>query len=286
MELHSDWRLPTKEELKSLYDQIGDDFKPTLITNTENYFIAFFDILGFESRLRSFGLQKMIEKYQLLTNIIDKNNAKQEELKSGKFHGAFWTAEGSAMISYEIKGAYASDSILIWANRQLDGKFLPPDNFLAVCNELICASIEINLPLRGAISMGELCIDEQKGVYLGDALVDIARMEKRQNFIGATPCKAFQEQSIQAQYFLPYKSHLKELKQKELDLSFGAVLDWPRHWRNTRNADVLQIVASLSEDGESNENVNIKYENTKKLIQFSGSNSEYWKVPRDELIYG
>ena len=281
MELHNDWRLPTKEELKSLYNQIGTDFKPTPIAETEDYFIAFFDILGFESRLNSLGLHKMIEKYQLLIDIIDKNNAKQEELKSGKFHGAFWTDEGVPIISYEIKGAYASDSILIWAKRKLDGEFIPSDNFLSVCNELICASIEISLPLRGAISMGELCIDEQKGVYLGEALVDIARMEKRQNFIGATPCQAFQEQPLQPQYFLPYKSHLKELKLSENDLSFGAVLDWPRHWRNTRESDILQIVTSLSESSESDDNVKKKYVNTLKLIQFSESNSEYWKVPKD-----
>lgn len=275
MEQHNDWRLPTKDEMKNLYEQIGSDFQPTPIVETEEYFIAFFDILGFEARLESLGLDKMIEKYQQLINIIDKNNFKQEELKNGKFHGAFWTSEGIPLISYEINGAYASDSILIWANRKLEEKFVPSDNFLNICNELICSSIEIGLPLRGAISMGNLCIDEKKGAYLGKALVDIARLEKQQDIIGATPCKDFQQQPIQNKYFLPYKSHLKKLEYDNMELSFGAILDWPRHWRETRKSSVLDFMSHLSINDIPE--VKIKYDNTLKLVKFSKLNSEYWK---------
>ncbi len=284
MEQHNDWRLPTKDEMKNLYEQIGSNFQPTPIVKTEEYFIAFFDILGFEARLESLGLDKIIEKYQQLINIIDRNNFKQKELKSGKYHGSFWTSEGIPLISYEIKGAYASDSILIWANRKQEENFIPSDNFLNVCNELICSSIEIGLPLRGAISMGKLCIDEKKGVYLGKALVDIARLEKQQHIIGATPCKDFQHQPIQNKYFLPYKSHLKKLEYDNMELSFGAILDWPRHWRETRKSSVLDYMLSLNTNNTSE--VKIKYDNTSKLVKFSELNSEYWKKEKKDMVHG
>jgi hypothetical protein len=226
----------------------------------------------------------MIEKYQQLINIIDKNNFKQEELKNGNFHGAFWTSEGIPLISYEIKGAYASDSILIWANRKLEEKFVPSDNFLDICNQLICSSIEIGLPLRGAISMGNLCIDEKKGVFLGKALVDIARLEKQQDIIGATPCKDFQHQLIQNEYFLPYKSHLKKFEYDNMKLSFGAILDWPRHWRKTRKSSLLDFMSSLNIDDSPE--VKIKYDNTFKLVKFSELNSEYWKKATKDIAIG
>lgn len=257
------------------------------------YFVGLFDILGFENRLNDLGLSEMLEKYESIIDVVNSNNVKHDKIKAMKLHGAFWTAEGGVHISYEIRAAYASDSILVWAKRTLGGAgmikdgilchpLVPCDDFLYVCNELICRSLEIGLPLRGAVSMGEAYINEARNIYLGIPLVDIARLEKRQVFIGASPCDSFRNQPILPPFLLPYKSHLKPLKNKEKDLTFGAVLDWPRHWRETRKTDVAEIVRQLNTDS----NFSPYYENTLKLIEFSNSNQEYWNVPLDEFVHG
>jgi len=265
------------------------------MSKATEYFIAFFDVLGFENKLETLQLNKMTEKYKQLVDIVNKNNYRHNKLKDKGLHGSFWTAEGIPFISYEIKGAYASDSIIIWANRLSENKVfdnrnvkfinppVPCDDFLYLCNELICSSIEIGLPLRGSISMGEAFIDEKESIYLGKPFIEVARLEKRQKFIGATPCFSFREQPIVPQFLLPYKSHLKPLKQDEKDLSFGAVLDWVRYWRKTRKTNICDIINAMNTDKQ----FSIYYENTLKLIEFSKLNDKYYEEKTiEQLVYG
>lgn len=254
------------------------------IKKNPEYLIAFFDILGFESRLSVLGLNGMFEKYLKLIEIINENNRKQELLKSVNMEGSFWAQDGSFEL-YQIKGAYASDSIILWAKMEMggigvrfaDGSFghpkVEPYNFLNLCNELICFSLEIGLPLRGAISAGEAIIDEDKRIFLGNPFVEVAKLEKRQNGIGATPCKTFQilHQGLNPTYFLPFENYLKTTEDK--DLTFGAILDWPRHWRNSRKSEPDEVIVKLNTD----ERFSIYYENTLKLVEFSKANDRYWE---------
>lgn len=247
------------------------------------YLIGFFDVLGFETLLEKLKLGGILEKYQQLIDIINKNNENHNRLKSLNMHGAFWVQDGIFEL-YEIRGAYASDSIIIWANRKLgggvrfaDGSFGHPnissDNFLQICNELICSSIEIGLPLRGAVAMGEAFIDEENRIFLGSPFVDVARLEKRQIFIGASPCESFRNQTLNPMYLLPFKRHLKQLKENEKELTFGAVLDWPRHWRDSRKSDPSELIILLNTDKKFDK----YYANALQLIEFSKKNDRYWE---------
>ena len=269
----------------------------------KEYFVAFFDVLGFEDKLNTLGLDKMINKYELLISVVSKYNEAHRRLKEKKLHGAFWAADGGVMVTYEIRGAYASDSIIIWAQRELGGagmitgkgndmKFVRPpvpcDAFLNICNEILCQSIEVGLPLRGALAMGKAHISEEKHIYLGLPFVETARLEKGQEFIGSSPCRSFNEQPIPPNYILPYKSHLKE---NAANQTSGSVLDWPRHWRDTRDSDASEFITDMYEEaGGENlpESVKIKYKNTLKLIVFSRENSKYWEDLREgcEPNYG
>ncbi len=249
-----------------------------------DYLVALFDILGFESRLVDLGLNCMYEKYQKLINIIDENNKKQELLKSANLYGRFWAQDGQFEV-YEIKGAYASDSIIIWANRIIEGggiRFangsfgnppISPNHFLNICNELICCSLEIGLPLRGAVSVGKAIIIENRNIFLGFPFVEVARLEKRQTTIGATPCKAFQlgHRGLNPYLLLPYEKHLKSFSDREQ--TFGAVLDWPRRWRESRDVDVRKVVKGLDSDVRFSK----YYNDTIELIDFSEKKDTYWK---------
>jgi len=48
------------------------------------------------------------------------------------------------------------------------------------------SSIEIGLPLRGAFSMGEAVLHLDRGVFLGQPIIDTARLEHTQLCIGAS----------------------------------------------------------------------------------------------------
>jgi len=121
----------------------------------------------------------MLARYEALIEVVDyrKEQIKRvfDELEFDE--APYWSSDGNVFIFNKVEGAYASDSILIWAENtwpEARGKTLdtcqelssnpadgwayfpvPPDNFLDVCNDLICRSLEVGLPLRGAIAVGD-----------------------------------------------------------------------------------------------------------------------------------
>ena len=256
--------------------------------------------------MRNTSLNEIRSKYDALIKIVKDNNMSHDNLIRKGLHGAFHTDEGGVVFFYDIGAAYASDTILVWANRiwkkarhydrnELEalkndriigwlGHPIPCDIFLDLCSELICQSIEIGLPLRGAISMGHAHIEPNDGIFLGIPIIDASRLEHSQNIIGATPHISFHEQPILPHYLLPYRSHLKDkvgAKVKTRDMTAGAILDWPRRWRMTRKGDPRDVIHGLK-----NNEFSVYYDNTINLINFSEENQEYWHKPRDLLVYG
>jgi len=235
------------------------------------YLIALFDVLGFEHKLKKRGLSSMADAYEALIANINGRNEHFAKLfgEIGFTESPYWLSDGDVFIFNIIRGAYASDSILLWAPRtwpEARSKSreelkelsksgakgwvthpIPCDNFLDTCNDLICHSVEIGLPLRGAISLGEAVIDEGNRIFLGQPIVDAARMERGQVFIGASFCTPFMAQIVPMRYRLPFNAHLKEQQSPVWE---GSVLDWPRHWRNTRpqGARARDAVAALNSD--------------------------------------
>lgn len=253
--------------------------------------LCFFDVLGFESRFSQIGLDGMLSKYLQLTSIVDARNEHMLRLfQTMEFsESAYWTSEGDAFIFSRLFGTYASDSILLWSNASFpearyptalnltheersryasdpkDGwkyHFIPCDNLLDVCNEVLCHSIEVGLPLRGALALGEAVLHIDKGVFLGQPLIDAARMESAQKLIGASFTSSFMEQIVPPRYLVPFSCHLKSVRD---GLFEGHVLDWPRHWRTTRSTDLRQVVQALNTQPAAN----AYYENTLLLIDAS-----------------
>ncbi len=250
------------------------------------YYVALFDILGFETRLASLGLEEMHARYE---SLIEAVHYREEQIKRvfGDFgfqEAPYWSADGDVFLFTKTQGAYASDSILIWANRTWPDvrgmnheellsqqaspsdawKYspIPCDNFLDVCNDLMCRGLEIGLPLRGAIAVGDAVLDLQRHIFLGQPIVDAARLESGQGLIGASFSKSASNQTIPRRFSLPFDRHVKDRAREHWG---GVMLDWPRHWRNTRKEDLEQTVRTL----DTNPDFSSYYKNTLELIDYS-----------------
>ncbi|SRR6266568_497769 len=233
------------------------------------YFVALFDVLGFSRKLATIGLDEMLARY---TALIDAVMYRKKQISrvfdEMRFKEApYWAANGDVFLFTKVHGAYASDSLLLWAPRNWPdarGKDvneltelskdpakgwafqpIPCDNFLDVCNDLICHGLEVGLPLRGALSMGVAVFNEKKNIFLGQPIIDAARLERGQRMIGGSLCKTFVCQTIPKRYLLQFEEHLKDDYAEQYG---GFVLDWPRHWRRTRTRDLAQVIQGLNKE--------------------------------------
>lgn len=248
--------------------------------------VALFDILGFEQKLTMIGLAEMLVRYE---SLIETVNYRKDQIKlvfgdRGFTEAPYFCNDGDVSIFNKIHGAYASDSILLWAESTWPaarGKSLdackkletdvangwaylpiPCDNFLDVCNDLICRSLEVDLPLRGAISMGGAVLDQEKNIFLGQPIVEAARLEKGQRFIGASFCKSATNQTIPKRFSLQFNQHIKD----DYKGCWGqVVLDWPRHWRRTRSIDLVKVIKEM----DTNHQFSDIYKNTLDFISHS-----------------
>lgn len=270
------------------------------------YGLGFFDILGFEEKIGStgrtgtLGLQGVESAYLKLTELVTKNNIESQELESTfKRMGQggiapLATRDNDYFLRYEIYGMYVSDSFCFWMDRnwplsihtapalindsppnylEWAAKPIPPDNFLEICNEAICEGIELGLPLRGAIVCGQAAIRPEKMIFLGEPIVDAARMEKAQQFIGAGFSVGYLKNSdISSRFLIPFKQHIKEGKEGQPHADafrFSEyVLDWVLHWRATRSGCPIKALDQLEKNSNYSGQI---YETTRNFIAASDS---------------
>jgi hypothetical protein len=138
--------------------------------------VALFDVLGFEDRLGRFSLEEIYGQYRELISIASTKG-------SHAFFDARPVGDGKSVPFFgyvEIEQDYFSDTILLWT-RFKPGTFNP---FLHVCAHLMCEALQAELPLRGAISLGNAIMDKSTRTYIGPPLVEAARAEKAQQWIG------------------------------------------------------------------------------------------------------
>lgn len=249
-------------------------------------YVALFDVLGFEDRLNSIGLRGMLSRYEALIESVNYRATQIHDIfgTMGFSEAPYWAAGGDVFLFTKTHGTYASDSILIWSNRTWtdvendsdevfressknpeDGwKYhpVPCDNFLDVCSDLMCRGIEVGLPLRGAIAIGEAVLDPERKIFIGKPIVEAARLESGQNLVGASFCSSKSKQHVPPRYLLAFDRHIKE---SHRGLWGGAMLDWPRHWRRTRRSDLKSAVSALN----TNPAYSKYYENTIDLVNFS-----------------
>lgn len=252
------------------------------------YIVVMFDVMGFEFRLRKFGLKEIHHRYM---NIIDFVRQKKERSKiltdKLKITGPFWLADGGVAEFYEINVVNSSDSILIWSNlawKMVQNKSkevlrkneshpayghlsnpVPLLEFWNTCAEIICKSIEFDLPIRGAVSTGDAIFDVENKVFLGEPIVDTARLENKQQAIGLSLCTSFVEHEDNSRFFIPYSNHYKpDYNSKKVDLAFN----WPLYWKLSRpDINLIDTLQKMSENNDKHP----YYSKTIEFVEYSES---------------
>lgn len=92
------------------------------------------------------------------------------------------TQRGSIMGVLPVRHAHFSDTILLWV--PLVQHFIAP--FLARCADMVSEALQMGLPLRGAITAGKAVMHSRTGTFIGEPLVEAARLEQAQNWLGVS----------------------------------------------------------------------------------------------------
>jgi hypothetical protein len=239
-------------------------------STSELQLVCLLDVLGFESRLIALGLAAIEEKYRKLVAYVREQKGGIDIVPGPDGHVAVgWLVIGNA---------YFSDSLLFWTHYS---KMALP-SFTHCIAEAICFGLETELPLRGAIAVGEAILDEGSGVFLGYPLVEVARTERTQQWIGASFGPSFSEPGFNDGFhlhtILPYKSHYKDSANK---YATGMTVDWPRRWRESRKTDPRPVIQSLNRDPA----FSVYYDRAEAFAAFSEENHD-WFRKQSRLGYG
>lgn len=131
----------------------------------------------------------------------------------------------------------------------------------------------LKLPLRGSIGVGPAILDKSNGTYLGLPLVDAARLEKRQRWLGVSFCDSFLRPPYNVIYpdsVIPYSEHFKEEADRRKPC---LVLDWPRSWRDQKLGDIEAVISELNKDRDHE----AYYANTLKFVAHSEQNQDWFR---------
>lgn len=231
---------------------------------------AMFDVLGFSRWFESVGLQAILDAYhQLIERVVIRPND-----KGGL--GAVQTREGAVLVVTGPPGyAYFSDTVILWH------PLVPAlvDDFVTRCSELICEALAMNIPLRGAITLGDAVLNRDSDFFLGAPIIEAARLEKAQNWIGLTFGKTAMWSPFLAQihgtaiieYPPPVKNDLKEY-------ASPIVIDWPRRWRDKYGECPSAKLRQLNRDSRFAS----YWENTIAFAEFSRCKHD-WHLRPEEI---
>jgi len=232
--------------------------------------VCLLDVLGCGSVLSRLGLTGLQTKCAALVDYV-------KEQKGGI--DIVPTPDGHVAVGWLVVGnAYFSDTLLFWT--QYSKMALP--SFTHLIAEAICFGLETELPLRGAVAVGESVLDAGGGVFLGEPLVEVARTEREQQWIGVSFGPSFTKPGFNEGFYLhtvlPYKSHYKD---RSSDYATGMTVDWPRRWRESRKSDPRPTLRSLDRDPKFSG----YYERALRFIDFSEENHD-WFRRQSGLGYG
>ena len=137
-----------------------------------NRYVALIDILGFRSLLAS---TPVIEVIGRIDNLL---SDAQRYLRAS-------TGSGQVRTLGEV---HFSDTILMWTplikDIHDDQEIVAGGHLFFVVTDLIYRSFIAGIPLRAGIGFGECCIDVDRQIFVGRAIVDAYEVESAQDWVG------------------------------------------------------------------------------------------------------
>jgi len=230
---------------------------------------AMFDVLGFSRWVKTESLQIILDSYHLLIEKAVIRPNEKGSLSAVQTHEGMLFAIGKAP-SY----AYFSDTILLWC------PLIPVavGDFVERCSDLMCEALAMNIPLRGAITLGDAVLDSKANYFIGDPIVEASNLEKGQNWIGLT----FGESAVWSPFLtqlhgtaiIEYPAPMKE---KFKEYASPIVVDWPRRWRDNHGNCPSVKLRELN----TNPDFSSYWENTISFAEYSLKKHDWHKRPEE-----
>lgn len=270
---------------------------------SKNTTVALFDILGFSNYVKTNSTDKIVALYNKLVSIINKVPDRHVPVPT-PISKDWKQCVCLAGVKGDVFTTYSSDTFVIWMNTNqniykrngtvpfyLRTMYHEPyplmvaeadnynqvfyDNhiyyiyFLEVCLEFFCEALKAGIPLRGCISTGNAYFDKDKGIYIGESLVEAARGEGARRSIGVDFGASFAKfHPVFPRFYIPNKISVS--KHREFSSPFS--LDWARYWRRkNEDLDCIKLIEEMCAD----ENFSVYYENAKEFYKFSESNADW-----------
>lgn len=150
--------------------------------------IALFDILGFKNLARENSLAELKKRMgrdldaqiEAMTRHLDERRL--EKLRGKRFASlpAFWRELSRGAPRY-CEHVRFSDTILLYVTEENRSGLL---RLIIASQRLLVSSMFTGLPMRGALTRGDLYVSRDKRVYLGEGLVHAHELEVAQEWAG------------------------------------------------------------------------------------------------------
>lgn len=229
--------------------------------------LGFFDVLGFSKRVETEGPKDTAIIYH---HLIDTTVKKEKS----RCLGAVSDGTGArylTLFSLDVQTAYFSDTILMWVPLER----MYADAFVSHCATFVCEALAMNVPIRGAIALGEAVMDRETGTYIGMPIVEAASCEKIQEWLGVAYAPSATWPPFMAEVhpnlFMEYDIPVKPGHEEELP---PVALDWTRRWE-----ELFESPASTKLIEVNNAKPHEKLQNTISYVEHCNRNLDWHKQP-------
>jgi hypothetical protein len=214
---------------------------------TDQRFVGFIDILGFKDLVMRSDHDEI---YKLLNNISTFRNFLENIHVKGNIPESFSDAE--------IYTVSFSDSIVIFSKDKSEANF---KLFIQSINWLIARAIETGILLKGAISFGQVSVNQSSQIYFGQAIIDAYLLENEVNYLGVVAHNSI-DRYIEEISFVDDKPYMFE---SETYLKSGLITHTNLNW--------FRMIKGLNDE---NDKPNLVLEKIKSLKpKVSGSPRRY-----------
>lgn len=140
--------------------------------------VAFLDVLGFKAMIEKYTLEELSKKYE---SLIDKTNSLISPFPLNENVPRLFPKhpQNKPWCHKQI----FSDSIILISDSDSDESCL---RLLIYAWRLTQVCISSHMPVRGAITFGDLYVNFRKSIVLGKALTKAYDLEEKQNWIGVS----------------------------------------------------------------------------------------------------